>query len=166
MHPGCGNNVDQPIDQLISAVRTSRGSVATAESLTGGQLAAAISAAPGASEWYRGGIVAYQSEVKHTLLETPPGPVVTHGTAAAMACSVAKLLDARYTVALTGVGGPGFEEGKAPGTVFIATYEAGHAPVVDRHEFDGVPVEVVEQTVSAALHALIKRIQGAHTTET
>ncbi len=116
------NDVDRCIEQLVQAVHESGCTLATVESLTGGQLAAAISAAPQAGDWYRGGIVAYHPDVKHTLLKTPPGPVVTAETAAAMARSAVHLLGADYSVALTGVGGPGEEEGAPPGTVTQNAY--------------------------------------------
>ena len=154
-----GDEVDRYIEQLVAAVRTSGGTFATAESLTGGELAAAISAAPSAGDWYRGGIVAYHPEVKFTLLKTPPGPVVTRETAATMASSAARLLGAQYSVALTGVGGPGFDEGKPPGTVYIASMEAGCEPAVELHRFSGEPVDVMKQTICAAIKALIERVE-------
>lgn len=154
-----GDDVDRCLDQLIASVHESDCTLATAESLTGGQLAAAISAAPEAGDWYRGGIVAYHPEVKHSLLGSPPGPVVTPQTAAAMAHSAARLFGARYTVALTGVGGPVSVEGKPPGTVYIATFEIGHAPVIQHYRFDGDPVKVMERTICAALQALTERIK-------
>ncbi|MFC5337669.1 CinA family protein [Leucobacter denitrificans] len=154
-----GNDVDRCIERLIAAVRDAGCTVGTAESLTGGQLAAAFSAAPEAGEWYRGGIVAYHPEVKYNLLETPVGPVVTPETAAAMACSTAHMLGANYTVALTGVGGPGPDEGQPPGTVYLATFTAGREPIIEHFRFDGEPVEVMEQTICAALTALAELIE-------
>ncbi|MFY9805721.1 MAG: CinA family protein, partial [Pseudonocardiaceae bacterium] len=62
--------------------------VAVAESLTGGLVANALAEAPGSSRWFRGALVAYASEVKHELLNVPPGPVVTGPAAAAMADGV------------------------------------------------------------------------------
>lgn len=128
------DDVDRCMERLVRTVHESGCTLATAESLTGGQLAAAITAAPKAGDWYRGGIVAYHPEVKHMLLDAPTGPVVTPETAAAMASSVAHLLGAQYTVALTGVGGPRSEEGQPPGTVYIATFEAGHDPGLIGHK--------------------------------
>ncbi len=146
--------------ELAEVCLGSRAVVATAESLTGGQLAAAITAAPEASKWYRGGVVAYQPYVKHTLLQSPEGPVVTAATAIAMACSVAELLDADYSVGVTGVGGPDPEEGEPPGTVYIASCDRGQHPIVERHEFSGSTVEVLEQSIEAALSALIARARA------
>lgn len=93
--------------------------VAVAESLTGGMVASALAEAPGASRWFRGGVVAYASDVKHELLGVPPGPVVSADAAAAMAQGVRKLLRADLAVAVTGAGGPRGQDGQPPGTVFI-----------------------------------------------
>ncbi|GAB2895594.1 CinA family protein [Neomicrococcus lactis] len=59
------SEVDRSIRALVDAVTSSPCSIATAESLTSGQLAVAISTAPNASNWYKGGVVAYQPNVKH-----------------------------------------------------------------------------------------------------
>ncbi len=67
-------------------------SVAVAESLTGGMISSALAAAPGASGWFHGAVVAYSSDVKHELLDVPPGPVVSDTAAAAMAQGVRRLL--------------------------------------------------------------------------
>jgi nicotinamide-nucleotide amidase len=79
--------------------------IAVAESLTGGQLSGYLASAPEASQWLRGGLVAYQAEVKQNLLGVKPGPVVTQETAEQMANGIAALLDANLTIAVTGVGG-------------------------------------------------------------
>ncbi len=154
--------VSEPADHLVqelARLAQARGlTVATAESLTGGQLAVAISACDDSSEWYRGGIVAYQPATKHGLLAAPPGPVVTAPTAAAMARSAVQLLEADYAVALTGVGGPGPEEGQPAGTVYLATCAAGEEPDVVHRKFEGNPMEVLEGSVLAALQELVDRI--------
>lgn len=59
------SEADRSIKALVDTVTSSPCSIATAESLTGGELAAAISAGPNASNWYKGGVVAYQPDVKH-----------------------------------------------------------------------------------------------------
>ncbi len=59
--------------------------IAVAESLTGGLIACALAASPGAGQWFRGSVVAYDSDVKHDVLGVPPGPVVSATAASAMA---------------------------------------------------------------------------------
>ena len=99
--------------------------VASAESLTGGLLGATLTETPGASRTYRGGVVAYATDLKEMLLGVP-GPLlaaegaVAAQVAAAMAGGVRDRLLATYGVALTGVAGPDPQDGKEPGTVFVA----------------------------------------------
>lgn len=150
--------VDQYVRRLSAAARASRCRVAVAESLTGGQLAAAISSAEDAGDWFCGGIVAYQPEVKFELLGTPRGPVVTAATASAMAKGAVRLLGADHAVAVTGVGGPGPAEGRPPGTVFLSVSSASGRTRTQQREFAGDPVEVMGQTILAALQLLEERI--------
>ncbi|MGH3501875.1 MAG: CinA family protein [Nocardioidaceae bacterium] len=93
--------------EIATAATEQRVTVAVAESLTGGLVASSLAAAPGASRWFRGAVVAYASEVKHELLAVPAGPVASEQAARAMAAAVADLLGADLTLAITGVGGPG-----------------------------------------------------------
>ena len=69
-----------------------------------------------------------------------------------------QLLEADYAVALTGVGGPGPEEGQPAGTVYLATCAAGEEPDVVHRKFEGNPMEVLERSVLAALQELVDRI--------
>lgn len=146
------------IKRLVQLVEATGCTVATAESLTGGHLAAAIAAAPDASRWYRGGVVAYHAEVKYRLLEVPRGPVVTAESAESMARSACSLLGADCAVSLTGVGGPEDVEGEPPGTVYLAVYSGDGASSVSHHRFEGEPISVMGQAIEAALEALTERI--------
>jgi nicotinamide-nucleotide amidase len=124
--------------------------VAVAESLTSGTIACTLGAAPDASSWFRGGLVAYAPDVKFSVLGVPPGPVVTEECARTMARGIARLLDADLAVAVTGVGGPGHEEGCPPGTVWfgVVTPNGEHAEL---QEFDGEPAEILAATTRRAL---------------
>ena len=98
--------------------------LATAESLTGGRLAAHVTAVPGASQTYLGGVVAYATEPKASVLDVPNEVIDEHGVvsaecARAMASGVLALTGATYALSTTGVAGPDRQEGKAPGTVFV-----------------------------------------------
>ena len=93
--------------------------VAVAESVTGGLVASRMVAVPGASTWFRGGIVSYASEVKFDLLGVPEGPVVSSEAAAAMASGVADRLGADVGLSITGVAGPDPQDGQPVGTVFV-----------------------------------------------
>jgi nicotinamide-nucleotide amidase len=153
-----GENLDMPqTEDLASTVAALAGehglSVAVAESLTAGRIACELGAAPDASTWFHGGVVAYAPEVKFTVLGVPVGPVVTEDCARAMARGVADLLQADLAVAVTGVGGPGDDEGEPAGTVWFAVVSPGgeHAEL---RRFDGEPPEVVAATTAHALRLL------------
>jgi nicotinamide-nucleotide amidase len=111
--------------ELAEAAQRHGFGVAVAESLTSGAVASALGQAPSAATWFRGGVVAYAKLVKYELLGVPPGPVVSATAVAAMARSTAELLGADLTVALSGVGGPGPDEGQPAGTVWFAVARHG-----------------------------------------
>jgi nicotinamide-nucleotide amidase len=127
--------------------------VATAESLTAGAVASSLGAASGASDWFAGGVVAYGTDVKKRVLGVTTDTVVSAECARQMAASVAELLRADAAVATTGAGGPDPQDGRDPGTVFIAV-RTPNAEVVAEHHFEGAPDAVVEQTVEQALRLL------------
>jgi len=129
--------------EIAAAAAASGRTVAVAESLTAGQAAVLLGAAPEASAWFRGAVVAYAPSVKHDVLGVHPGPVVTASCAREMALGVRALLDADIGVAATGVGGPGPEEGQPAGTVYLAC--AAVDGVSERRvELDGTPERVTE----------------------
>ncbi len=134
-------------------------SVAVAESLTGGMISSALAAAPGASAWFRGAVVAYSSEVKHELLDVPPGPVVSDTAAAAMAQGVRRLLRADLALAVTGAGGPDPQDGQPPGTVFLGIADDTGVRTehlrLDRRD----PAEVCTDTAVEALSMLLAQLQ-------
>lgn len=110
----------------VIATLAERGqTVAAAESLTGGLVAAALTSVPGSSAVFRGGIVAYATLLKAELLGVPADLLTSHGpvhpdVAGAMARGVSTRLGATYGLATTGVAGPGPADGHEAGTVFIA----------------------------------------------
>ena len=93
--------------------------LAVAESLTGGLVASRLVNVPGSGDWFKGGVVAYDSEVKFSVLGVPRGPVVTATAARAMADGVRRLTGADVGLATTGVAGPDTQEGQPVGTVFL-----------------------------------------------
>ena len=105
--------------------------VAVAESLTGGLLGAALTATPGASVTFRGGLVVYATDLKESLAGVP-GPLldaegpVSASVAAALAAGARDRLAATYGVAVTGVAGPDAQGGHPVGTAFVAI--AGPGP--------------------------------------
>lgn len=145
--------------EQIAELAGSRGVwIAAAESLTGGAVSSALAAAPGASDWYHGGVVAYSPRVKQHLLGVTPGPVVTAQCADELARGAARVLEADAAVSTTGVGGPDPEEGEEPGTVYLGVVAPGYADC-RRLELEGSPDEVVEQATEKALELLIEALE-------
>jgi nicotinamide-nucleotide amidase len=104
--------------------------VATAESLTGGLLGAELTAMPGSSATFAGGIVAYATALKASLLGVPEDLLARHGAvhpevAVAMAEGVRDRLGATYGLAVTGVAGPEPQDGRPVGTVHLAVAGPG-----------------------------------------
>lgn len=120
--------------EIASILQTRHETLAIAESCTGGALSATFTAIPGASEWFRGSIIAYAYESKESWLNISRGildrGLVTPETAKAMAKGIAQKSKATYTLATTGVCGPNSSEGYTPCHVYIALYQ------------DGLPIQV------------------------
>jgi PncC family amidohydrolase len=116
----------EPLAELIVTLLTERRqTLAVAESLSGGLLAASLVDVPGASVVFRGGIVAYATDLKSALLDVPAALLERYGAvhpdvASAMAEGVRRRLDATFGVATTGVAGPDPADGQPVGTVHIA----------------------------------------------
>ncbi len=111
---------DESMEVAVAARLIERGlTFGVAESLTGGLIASRLVNVPGASAWFRGGVVAYASAVKFDVLGVPAGPVVTEPAAAAMAEGARKVTGADVGLGITGVAGPDDQEGVAPGTIFV-----------------------------------------------
>jgi nicotinamide-nucleotide amidase len=131
--------------EVLDLLAAAGDSLATAESLTGGRLAAVITGVPGASRSYLGGVVSYATDLKVSLLGVPESLVEEYGVvsaecARAMAAGVRRVTGASYGLATTGVAGPDRQEGQPVGTVFVGiSGPAGEAVaamdlVGDRHQ--------------------------------
>lgn len=123
--------------QLVRLLGQQGRTIAVAESLTGGLVAATIVGVPGASAVFRGGVVAYATDVKASVLGVDPGLLgrvgaVDPDVADEMAYGVARLLGADYGLATTGVAGPDLQDGQPVGTVFVSVVgpEAGPAATI------------------------------------
>jgi nicotinamide-nucleotide amidase len=140
--------------ELHELIRSRGLRVAAAESLTGGDVTARLVSVPGSGEWLRGGVVAYDPEVKFSVLGVTRGPVVTDRCATEMARGVARLLHADVGLATTGVAGPESLEGRPVGTVIIGLDVEGTRTTVEHH-FDGDPEAIRGRTVDAAVALLV-----------
>jgi nicotinamide-nucleotide amidase len=111
---------DESMEVAVANQLISRGvTFGVAESLTGGLIASRLVNVPGASAWFRGGVVAYHSQVKFDVLGVPVGPVVSEAAAAAMAEGVCRVTGSDVGLGITGVAGPDDQEGVTPGTIFV-----------------------------------------------
>lgn len=135
--------------------------LATAESLTGGGIGAAITGISGASSVYAGGIISYTNEVKHRLLGVPVEVLDTLGAvsgpvAQAMAAGAKEALNADAAVSVTGLAGPdGDEFGRPVGTVFIG-YADKNNILFREFYFTGDREQVRSQTIEAALELILE----------
>ncbi|NBU32657.1 MAG: CinA family protein [Actinobacteria bacterium] len=124
--------MSETFDLALKIVKKLEGrTVATAESVTAGLVGAALTAVPGASGVYRGGLIPYATDLKANLLDIPPftmshGPV-SGEVVAAMAVNAANLLDADFGIATTGVAGPDSQDNHEVGTVYVAVFRRGRA---------------------------------------
>ena len=141
----------------------------TAESLTGGGIGAALTAIPGSSEVYKGGIICYTNWVKQNILGVPEDLLETHGAvslpvAQAMAEGAKKLLSADVAVSVTGLAGPGGGTEQIPvGTVYIGCDVKGKVTVREYH-FSGNRSKIRENATAAAL-ILMRRCVLEYITE-
>ena len=150
---------DETIEASVLKELRARGlTLGLAESLTGGMMGSRIADVPGASDVFRGSIVAYASQVKFDVLDVPEGPVVSLDAAAAMAAGAREVLGADIGIGVTGVAGPDPQEGHPPGTVFIGIDlgpfggEAG--PEAFEVPLFGDRLQIRQFTVITAMNAL------------
>ncbi|MGB3911443.1 MAG: CinA family protein [Pseudolysinimonas sp.] len=140
---------------------TARGlTVAVAESLTGGSVAAELVSVPGASAVVRGGIVAYATELKHDLLGVDAGLLAAGGpiqaaVAEQMASGVRHLLRSDVGLATTGVAGPDPQDGHLPGDVWIAIATADAVRSL-RLELGGDRAAIRRETVEAVIRLALE----------
>lgn len=154
-----------PAEDLLRELQDLDATVATAESLTGGKVAARITAVPGASSSFAGGVVSYQTRVKQDVLGVPEEVIDEHGVvsaecAAAMAEGVRRLLDTTYAVSTTGVAGPEPQDDEPVGTVFIGVAGPGRTET-HRLALDGDRFMIQESTVDRAVSVLREMIGSA-----
>ena len=126
----------------IAALRARGETVAVAESLTGGLLAATIVAVPGASKAFRGGLIVYATDLKASLAGVPAALLAAHGpvhadVAAALAGGARERCSADWGLATTGVAGPDPQDGIAVGTVFLGLAAPHGATSVRRLDLTG-----------------------------
>ena len=144
---------------VVARLRTAGLTIATAESLTGGLVCAALTDVPGASAVVRGGVVSYATDLKASLLGVDAqvlaaGGAVQDRVARELALGAARVCGADLGVGTTGVAGPDPQDGAAVGTVFVAVARAGQplaAVEVRELHLDGERAKIRAATVAAVL---------------
>ncbi|MBV8932384.1 MAG: CinA family protein [Streptomycetaceae bacterium] len=162
MRGRAGSDVAAEALQLLAA---DRASLAVAESLTGGLVAAALTSVPGASRTFRGSVTAYATELKREVLGVNAALLDARGAvdplvAEEMAQGVRVRLGAMWGLATTGVAGPEPQDGNPVGTVFTAVAGPRGTKVTSLH-LDGDRAAIREATVAAALELLVDALQEA-----
>jgi PncC family amidohydrolase len=151
--------------QIVRRLTDAGLTVAVAESLTGGAVCDALVAVPGASACLRGGVVAYATETKSSVLGVDADLLARRGpvdpqVVTAMAAGVRALFCADLGVATTGVAGPDPQDGHAPGEVHVAVADATGVNAVSL-QFTGGRTQIRHAARDAALRLLLDRLDGS-----
>jgi len=122
--------------RVLALLEEHGGTLAVAESLTGGLVAAELAGVPGASRTFRGSVTAYATTLKHELLGVDAALLAAHGAvdpevARQMAAGVRDRLGADWGISTTGVAGPDPQDGKPVGTVYIGISTDSGTRVID-----------------------------------
>lgn len=156
--------MEEKTENAIAREMTSRGkTLAVAESCTGGLLGAAITSVPGSSDFFRGGVIAYNNDAKRNILRVRQEALaqvgaVSEPVAQQMALGVRAVFQADYGIGITGIAGPsGGTPEKPVGLVFICV-SAADGDVVRRFDFPGDRDGVRRQAVKAALDLLSEKL--------
>lgn len=159
-----GYNEDEPIEVVLGRILTEKKlTISTAESCTGGKIAATLSAVPGASNYFKGSVVSYATQTKIDILGIDECLIKKHGVvsaevANAMVKSVQQLLNSDYAVATTGNAGPTKGDDEAElGTVFVAIATPNEV-FVEEFNFGQPREKVIDRAVSKTLELIYKEI--------
>jgi nicotinamide-nucleotide amidase len=159
-----GYNEDEPIEVVLGRLLTKNNlTISTAESCTGGKIAATLTAVPGASNYFKGSVVSYATQVKIDVLDIDENLIAKHGVVSAevakeMAKSVQKVMNSDCAIATTGNAGPtkGDEDAEL-GTVFIGIAMYNEV-FVEEFNFGQPREKVIDRGVSKALELIYKEI--------
>ncbi len=157
------DDLEAQVLELGRSLRERGGFVASAESCTGGLIAAACTSVAGSSDWFERGFVSYSNAAKTQMLGVPPALIDQHGAvseavARAMAEGALRHSAADLAIAVTGIAGPGgATPGKPVGLVWLAWARRRGGSEAERLQLDGDRAAVREQTLRIALERLIEQ---------
>lgn len=148
--------------EVLRLLTESGQTLAVAESLTGGMVAAELTAVPGASRSFRGSVTAYATELKHRVLGVDAGLLAAEGAvnaqvAAEMAAGVRRVMGASWGIATTGVAGPDPQDGQPVGTVFVAVDGPGGRKTA-RLRLNGSRAEIRRESARTVLELLSSQL--------
>ena len=153
---------DEPLEVIVGKMLTERHqTIATAESCTGGKLAALLSKHPGSSAFYYGSVVSYDNSVKEHLLEVPAEIIKAHGVVSEevvciMAESIRKQIGTDFAIATSGIAGPtGGSKTKPVGTVWIA-WATPDGTTAECFQLGKLREQITDRACMKALVKLIK----------
>ena len=155
------------VEHLASTLRQRGILLATAESCTGGLVAAACTELAGSSDWFERGFVTYSNAAKTELLGVPPALIAAHGAvseavARAMAEGALARSRAQVSLAVTGVAGPGGGSAYKPVGMVCFGWNLGGQISTETHQFTGDRAAVRARSVAHALHGLLARMAAAN----
>jgi nicotinamide-nucleotide amidase len=144
----------QKTTDLLDKLKQKKLKLVSAESCTGGLLAATLTTIPGSSDVYDRGFITYSNEAKMEMLDVPRALIEKHGAvsaevAAAMAKGALKNVSADIAIAITGIAGPKTSEHKPVGLVYIAVCHQGKTRIIENH-LSGSRIEIQTEAVSRA----------------
>jgi len=152
---------DFPLAQdVVKRLKRKKMTLATAESITGGGLGAAVTSVPGASDVFLGGLITYSDQSKTKFLEIAKRILTKHTAvseevAIAMAQSARKQFGTDYAIATTGVAGPGKAYGQKAGTVWVAI-DSKKGPITLCLALSGTREDIRHATIQSALAAFTR----------
>jgi nicotinamide-nucleotide amidase len=159
-----GYNEDEPIEVVLGRLLTKNNlTISTAESCTGGKIAATLTAVSGASNYFKGSVVSYATETKINVLGIDNEVVEKYGVvstevASEMVKSVQKIMTSDYAIATTGNAGPTKSDAQADlGIVYVAI-ATPNAVFVEEFNFGQPREKVIDRAVSKALELIYKEI--------
>jgi PncC family amidohydrolase len=159
------NPANMKIEETIGQILKEKNlTLSTAESCTGGNIAARITSVPGSSEYYKGSVIAYDNEVKISLLKVSPDTLEEYGavsreTVVEMVKGAMRTLKTTCAVATSGIAGPGGGTPTKPvGTIWIAAANGNELITLKLEEDRGRTINI-ENTVNEALNLLLKLLK-------
>ncbi|RQG99787.1 CinA family protein [Natrarchaeobius oligotrophus] len=167
------DEIDRELPMKVAdALRETDDTLAVAESCTGGLIGAAVTAVPGASDYFEAGLTTYAYDAKRGQLGVSREALDEHGAVSApvareMARGVRDVTDVTWGVSTTGIAGPtGGTDGNPVGTVYVGVAYAGpwgsesSYATTSRYEFDGDRATIRAKTVEQALEDLLSEVDA------